>query len=165
MYRKGVLAIILIILGLLIIGGLFILQNKMETKFSKEIFPIKIKGVKINAELATLPEEQVRGLGGREVLPEDWGMLFLYDKPDFYSFWMKDMKFPIDIIWIDENYKIVDITKNISPDTFPQSFQPSKPVQYVLEVNAGFVDKYSIMIGDIVNLSSIFPIIQEKLSI
>ncbi len=151
------LIFIAVIAGFLVLGGLFVLFGGPEKKFSKELFPIQIKGTKISVELATLPDEQALGLEGRDGLPENRGMLFVYDKPAPYSFWMKNMKFPIDIIWVDEKYRIVDITKNLSPATFPQSFQPSKPAQYVLEVNAGFTEKNNIAVGDAVTLSSIFP--------
>ena len=75
-------------------------------------------------------------------------MLFVYDEPDIPSFWMKDMKFSIDIIWIDENNKVVGIEKNINPETYPQTFAPSRQILNVLEVNAGWSDAHSIEIGD-----------------
>ena len=111
---------------------------------------IAIKDTEINIELADTAEKKSQGLSGRNGLPQNQGMLFVYDTPAFYSFWMKDMQFSIDIIWIDEDYKIIDITKGVSPDSFPQSFQPQKPAQYVLEVNAGFGEKNNIKIGDTV---------------
>ncbi len=149
-----------VILGLLILGGFFILQDKnplRSVQSTQEPPTIKVGDVFINVELAVTPHEHAQGLSGRTSLPENQGMLFMFDKPGQYSFWMKDMNFPIDIIWIDENYRIADITKNLSPDTFPQSFQPSKPAQYVLEVTAGFADRNNINIGDAVDFSEAFP--------
>ena len=134
-----------IILGLLSFGGLFIWQSPRGEPGS-----IRIKGIKINVELADTADKKSQGLSGRSELGENQGMLFLYDKPGFYSFWMKNMQFSIDIIWIDENYKVIDITKSLPPDSFPGSFQSQYPVQYVLEVNAGFSRKNNITIGDVV---------------
>ena len=63
---------------------------------------------------------------------------------------MKDMYFPIDIIWIGENNTIVDITKNLSPRTYPKTFSPKTEAKYVLEVNSGYVEAHGINIGDLV---------------
>jgi len=130
-------------IGLLVLGGWFILQSPRE-----ELASITIKNTKIKVELADTAEKKSYGLSGRNSLPENRGMLFVYDKPEFYSFWMKDMQFSIDIIWINESYRVVDITKSVPLDSFPQSFQPQRPAQYVLEVSAGFSDKNDIRIGD-----------------
>lgn len=158
--RTRTLIIFVLLLGLLIFGGFFILQDRSSLTsddFVQTLPAIKIRGASIEVELAKTPEEQAQGLSGKTSLPENQGMLFLYDKPGLYSFWMKDMNFPIDIIWVDENYRIADITKNLSPDTFPQSFQPSKPAQYVLEVNTGFADRNNIRVGDTVDFSGALP--------
>lgn len=109
---------------------------------------IKIRDITFRVELADTPEKKIQGLSGKASLSENNGMLFLFEKADIYSFWMKDMRFPIDIIWIDENFKIVGIVKNINPNSFPQTFQPQTPIQYVLEVNAGFSDRNNIVTGD-----------------
>ena len=90
-----------------------------------------------------------RGLSGRSALADNQGMLFVYIDPGNYSFWMKDMKFAIDIIWIGDDHRIVDITKELSPDTFPQTFQPKAPAKYVLEVNSGWADRNLVKIGDL----------------
>lgn len=109
---------------------------------------ITINDVVVSVTLAETPAERTRGLSGREALPENEGMLFLFDNTDYHAFWMKDMRFPIDIIWIDANRVIADIAKNISPESFPASLVPSRVARYVLEVNAGFVDRNGIAIGD-----------------
>src|SRR3989344_5460752 len=91
-----------------------------------------------------------KGLGGRTSLPESDGMLFLC-LPDAYpQFWMKEMRFPIDIIWINEEFIVVDITPDVSPESFPETFTPSSPVAHVLEVNSGFAKEHSIAPGTMV---------------
>lgn len=111
---------------------------------------IRISGQEIQVEIADTEEKRSRGLSGRKNLPEDSGMLFLFELPAEYSFWMKDMRFSLDIIWIDENKKIVAISENISPNTYPNSFSPSQNVKYVLEVNAGWAGKNAVQEEDVV---------------
>ncbi|MBI4100940.1 DUF192 domain-containing protein [Candidatus Microgenomates bacterium] len=113
---------------------------------------LKIDDQVIKVEIANSSEERASGLSGRNKLPPDTGMLFIFERPDYYKFWMKDMKFAIDIIWIGENQKVVDITPNLSPQTFPQTWQPKLAAKYVLEVNAGFADQYQVNIGNVVEL-------------
>ena len=112
------------------------------------IISIKTASTTIKAYVADNQTTQEKGLGDRESLPMNEGMLFIFSTSQIYKFWMKDMLFSLDMIWIDENKQVVDITDNISPDTFPSSFQPSSPVRYVLEVNAGFAEKNNIKVGD-----------------
>lgn len=81
------------------------------------------------------------GLGNRDSLPQDTGMLFTFDQPGFYNFWMKDMKFPIDIIWLNENLQVIRVEKDISPETYPKTFGPSSKSIFVLEVNAKIAEK------------------------
>jgi uncharacterized membrane protein (UPF0127 family) len=77
-------------------------------------------------------------------LLENEGMFFSFATSDYYRFWMKEMNFPIDIIWLDENYKIIDITHSLATSTYPNTVSPKTPARYVLEVVAGFAKKYSI---------------------
>lgn len=105
--------------------------------------------VVVKVDLAVTPAEQARGLSGREGLGEDEGLLFLLPTSREYGFWMKDMLFPIDILWIQDGV-IIDITENAevptSPYNLPQ-YSPIGPVDTVLEVNAGFVDKHDLRLG------------------
>jgi len=117
--------------------------------FSKQQPPtIFIGGEKIEVELMATPEAQAKGLSGREGLKENSGMLFVFPKPDYYGFWMKDMKFSIDMIWLDSAGKVVHIERNVAPETYPKVFTPALPANYVLEVIAGFSDQNSLKIGD-----------------
>jgi uncharacterized protein len=109
--------------------------------------PLTIGGAEITYELADIESERSKGLSGRLSLSQKEGMLFVFDSPDMYSFWMKDMKFPIDFIWIDENRQVIGFLENISPNTYPETFSPPSPVKYVLEVNSGFVEKFGITVG------------------
>lgn len=95
-------------------------------------------------DYAQTPDEQLKGLGGRKSLPQDEGLLFVFASQGKQCFWMKDMQFSIDMIWINSDKKIVYVEKNVSPDTFPQIFCPQVNAQYVLEANAGVADKLEL---------------------
>lgn len=116
-------------------------------------FTISIGGKVLKTVVADTVETQVTGLSGREGLQEDEVMLFIFGKPDFYGIWMKDMKFPIDIFWLDHFGKIVSLEKDVREDTFPKIFTPIAPAQYVLEAKAGFAEKNQLKIGGQFNFS------------
>lgn len=112
--------------------------------------PLRIGSEKIHVAVALTEELRERGLSGVSHINDDEGMLFIFDKPAQYSFWMPDMNFPIDIIWIGTDKKIIDVTKNaqpLTPDEKPIYFKPNKPAQYVLEVNTGFFDQSNLKEG------------------
>lgn len=119
---------------------------------------IEIKGHVLNIELARTDAEMSKGLSARRTLAEDDGMLFIFKQKLYPSFWMHDMNFPLDFIWIDEE-TIVDITKDVpnpekgTKDTQLKLYSPTHPVNYVLEVNAGYCTKMGIEIGDIVKMN------------
>src|SRR3989338_1411714 len=114
---------------------------------------LKIGQAVFEIELADDQARRALGLSGRKFLPEGNGLFFIFEKPDLYPFWMKEMDFPIDIIWIDENKKIIDLTEDARPDSYPQTFVSKNPALYVLDVNAGTIKKYEIKIGEEIFLS------------
>ncbi len=101
----------------------------------------------IYADIADTPALQERGLSGRASLGARSGMLFVFQTPGMYSFWMKDMDFPIDMIWIGADKRVVKIDEGASPSSYPNTFRPTADVQYVLEVNSGFARKLGIVTG------------------
>lgn len=105
---------------------------------------VTINETTVRVEIADSSAERTRGLSNRPSLEADKGMLFVWDAPGRYGIWMKDMQFPLDIIWIGANKRVVDITKNATPTSYPQVFEPRESAQYILEVNAGFADQHSI---------------------
>jgi uncharacterized membrane protein (UPF0127 family) len=105
--------------------------------------------------------ERKKGLAGKLSLAQNEGMLFVFDQKNVYpSFWMKDTLIPLDIIWIKGN-KITKIEKNVQPpapgtlDSQLKLYYPDKPIDYVLEVNAGFSDLNNVKVGDSVDFSEI----------
>ncbi|MEK7077112.1 MAG: DUF192 domain-containing protein [Patescibacteria group bacterium] len=111
---------------------------------------VRIGGAYIPVEVVRDATAIAKGLSGRASLERERGMLFIFPRADRYRFWMPDMHFPIDIIWI-EGGKVAALTENVSPEfdpAHPRFYTPPKPVQYVLEVNAGFTRAKGIQAGD-----------------
>jgi len=120
---------------------------------------IKINETIINIEVADTAAERNRGLSSRESLAADSGMLFVFDKPKQTQFWMKGMRFALDMIFIRDG-KVVDILRNVPPPEDGQKddqlplYQPVTEIDMMLEVPAGFADSRNIQIGDTVFLVS-----------
>ena len=136
---------------LALVLGLFFWGNG-GTSGEQTPLSVHINGQIVRIELADTPETRSRGLSGRSELSFDEGMLFVFPEDGAYGFWMKDMQIPIDIIWMSEDGVVVDMALNVSPDTYPASFFPKTPARYVLAVAAGFAERYSVRIGDTVEL-------------
>jgi len=110
---------------------------------------IVIAGTVLTVELALTPSAQEKGLSGQSSLPKDHGMLFVFSHEDYWSFWMSDMKFPLDIIWFNSAHKVVWTEPNLQPcsPSICTIITPEGQAMYVLEVNAGFVSANHIEIG------------------
>lgn len=125
----------------------FFLPTQLPTG---EVF---VNGVTLKVEVADTQQARNKGLGGRESLASDSGMLFVFEKVDKYPFWMKGLKFPLDFIWI-RNDTIVDFLENIQPPKPDQTDQsltiygPKVAVNKVLEVSAGTIGRLNIKLGD-----------------
>ncbi len=122
-----------------------------KSSTSKTIQSVYLGGTRVNVDLATTQDEQSKGLSGRVGLQDHTGMLFVFERPDRYAFWMKDMKFAIDMIWISEDLHVVYIKKDAKPELYPETYGPSTNAKYVLEVASGFSDTYHIKEGDSVS--------------
>jgi len=110
--------------------------------------PLQIGEVVVSASVAKTWSEIIKGLSNTPFLPEFVVKLFVFGTVDYHPIWMKDMNYAIDIIWVDDNNKIVDIKKGVTPESFPEAFSPKVPARYVIETVSGFVDKNDIKIGD-----------------
>jgi uncharacterized protein len=111
---------------------------------------VTIDGFSLTADLALSSEQKEKGLSVKEKLKENESMLFVFEKPGKLSFWMKDMKFPIDIIWLDNNGKIVHIEENLEPCSLVfvcPSYTPNTDSQYVLETVAGITQRLNVSVG------------------
>ncbi len=139
----------LIVAGLLvfILAGALLLLTHANTKNKS----IVINGNTINIELADTEELREKGLSGRQKLESDQGLLLAFKTNGNWKIWMKDMNFPIDIVWINEQGKVVGLKENASPSSFPEIFSADQPSRYVLELASGSVAKFGIKPGDEVN--------------
>lgn len=105
----------------------------------------------INVELAISQDEQSLGLMYRDHMDQNHGMVFPYNKPQSLNFWMKNTLIPLDIIFLDENRKVVNIAKAMpcKEDELPcEIYRSTAPAMYVLEVNQGVAEKHKLKIGD-----------------
>lgn len=114
---------------------------------------LKVGSVVVDIEISDSTSERAKGLGGRQSLASDSGMLFIFPKKDKYKFWMKGLKFGLDFIWIREGH-VVDLVTHVPPpeegmgDSALPIIQSQEDIDWVLEVNAGFVDANQVKIGD-----------------
>ena len=131
---------------LVLFFGLIFIYGKPHSP--SDIKYVKIAGQSVKVDLALTPLEQEQGLSGRTELGPNEGMLFVFDTPGKYSFWMKDMLFPIDMIWLAPDSRVVYVKKDARPESYPESFTPDEEAKYVLEIESGFSDKNNLKVGD-----------------
>ena len=134
------------VIGLLV---LLVLGVTVWTVFSnwRSNTRVYVGDVVIDAKIVRTPEDRERGLGGTTKLKPKQGMLFVFAEDKPWSIWMKDMLVPIDAIWLNKDKKVVHIIKNISPDSFPETFEPKTDARYILEVPAGTAEANKVIIG------------------
>lgn len=122
-------------------------ENSLLADFDGQIMAL-VGTTTLKIDLARTEEERAQGLSGRESLAEGEAMLFIFPTPGVYGFWMKEMNFDLDIIWLDEAGVVTDITPNVSRDSYPQVFYPQTKIKYVLEVPTGWAGRHGIALGD-----------------
>jgi hypothetical protein len=114
------------------------------------LVPLKLPSGKVlQAELMESDEDRASGLMFRPSLPEDRGLLFVFDGSDFHGFWMKNCRFPIDIVWLDETKRVVHLAESVPPcnaDPCPV-YHPMRKASYVVELNAGQARREKALIG------------------
>lgn len=164
--NKKVIIILIFIILVLVAVPIFLRPSNVAGKKGS----LTIKNQTFKIDVADTMMSRMQGLSGRENLGERDGMLFIFDRPSTSGFWMKDMKFPIDIIWIRGNSpsqilpgktwegKIIGFSENLQPEpkrtifTLPV-YRPPELIDRVLEVNAGVVKQYNFTVGDEVTIS------------
>ena len=147
-------AVLFVAIGISLIGLFVFLQRsppRTESSFDNHD-TVTLKNQTIRIARADTPEKRARGLGGRSGLAPDEGMLFIYSNDGYYAFWMKDMRFAIDILWLSKDGAINYIQESVAASTYPTSFSPPFPARFVLELPAGYVSEFDVKIGDSVSL-------------
>lgn len=129
-----------------LITVLYLINNKESFEFKSVCFQENCFSI----EIMDTPEKRAQGLMFRQELPEDKGMLFVFERQGIYGFWMKNTLISLDIIWMDEEQKVVFIKEYASPCEIDicESINPEKEAKYVLELNAGVVENIGLKIGD-----------------
>ncbi len=139
MKRIYIVAVLFVALCL----GVYYVNHPLSSK-------VKIRGTVFTVDVAATEQQKELGLGGRDSMPLDHGMLFPYDHKEQYEYWMKGMHFPLDFLWIDGK-TVADMTPDIPFPTDGQPLRvvrPNVPVDKVLELNAGTIARLGIQVGD-----------------
>ena len=137
-------------MALLLLGVLFLFLGRGTKPLPVPGFTdgtLVSSSTSIAVSIAGTDLERVQGLSHTEALPEGAGKLFIFDTIGLYGFWMKDMRYSIDIIWLDEEMTVVTIKEGVVPESYPETFYPSTESKYVLEVPAGFSTENGIAVG------------------
>jgi uncharacterized protein len=124
------------------------IENVSKDRYLKS--NVTINGFKLTADLALTNKQIEKGLSVKDKLKENEAMLFVFGESAKRSFWMKDMKFPIDIIWLDSDGNVVHIEQNLQPCVsvlICTSYIPNIESQYVLETVAGFTQRHNVSVG------------------
>lgn len=138
---------VLVIIILALITGYAVYQSRQ--KFPDNIVQLTIANKSYQLEIANTPTKQQQGLSNRNSMDKDKGMLFEFQKPAAACFWMKDMNFPIDMIWLDSTKKVIKLQNNVVPATFPKTFCPDQPASYVVELSSGQAQQANLKLGDL----------------
>jgi len=157
-------ALVPIFIAAVIVGIVGLISIPSESKLESVEFPrgtIMVDDVPLEVQIADTEPRRVRGLMFQDQLPYDQGMIFVFDKPGLYSLWMLNMQFSLDMMWFDEDGKIVHIEKDVPPCKTPleiaacQSIIPEGQAVYVLEVTSGFVEQNNITNDSVLSIISI----------
>lgn len=153
--------IIVFIISLMLLTY-FALRNDINDFFppapERGVFTIEIKGFPLGVEVAQTVIARQRGLSDRSMLSENRGMLFVFKEAGLHGIWMKDMRFPIDILWLDAGGVVLDFMRNALPESYPHVFYPRRSATFVLEIPANFTELHGVKIGDVVSLPKDFQL-------
>jgi len=153
-----------ILIGLALVAALVLFFFMRHTSFilplakvtPSAMTTVTIGTSTIDVEVESTEASREQGLSGRTSLADGSGMLFVFQQPGMYGFWMKDMNFALDMLFADSNGKIVTIVQNATPESYhqnpPQVFYPTAPIRYVLEVPAGFAAEHNIKDGTVMQV-------------
>lgn len=142
--------------GFFLYAGSTMFNSQLD---STRIYYAYINNSPLKVAIANTEETRSQGLSGLESLPQNHGLLFVFPENEKYGIWMKGMKFSIDIMWLDENMRVVYWKDDVSPDTYPKIFYPPIEARYVLETNVGFIESQGIKDGVKLKLISYRPAI------
>lgn len=132
----------------LLLAAVLMQQNTAAPNADYETTSVELGGTTFTARTPMTADTLELGLSGTESLNDSEAMLFAFDDNHQWGIWMKDMKIPIDIIWLDADKRVVYIKKNAQPDSYPTVFRPDKDARYVIETASGRSDDLGVKLGD-----------------
>ncbi len=127
-------------------------KQEKSVVVEEQLSTMRIGATLVSVSVADTPAERIAGLSGTPALPADTVKLFVFESEGPQPIWMKDMRYPIDIMWVDSAGLVVHTETAVSPDTFPQSFASPVPARYVIEAESGFLAKHNVTVGTPVTL-------------
>ncbi len=139
--KASIIVLILVALA----GSVFLIYRPQSKEVGTQLL---LGGKTYVVEVANTDATRERGLSGHKPLGDSDGMLFVFDTPGYYAFWMKDMTFPLDIIWMDGDLQVTHIEKSLATSTYPKPFYSGSPSRYVLEIASGQSETINLKIGD-----------------
>jgi uncharacterized protein len=142
------MAIISLVLLAAIIAGFYLFFSSVN-QVTYKTAQIGIETFKL--ELADTDAKRVKGLSERDSLPAGQGMLFDFKQDGNWQIWMVQMRFPLDIVWLDASKRIIHIKQNAKPADFPEKYKAPQPSRYVIEVNSGEFERLGLTLGDYVS--------------
>lgn len=158
--NKRVLILILLAAGAALIA--FVVLAKLAYAPTHTPAPVQEESIGLSAaeplpsslEVVDTAEARMVGLSGRTEVPDDYGMLFVFETAERQGFWMKDMQVSIDILWLSREGTVLAIKESVSPDTYPEVFEPAVEAQYALETRAGYAKSRGWKVGTRLDLSA-----------
>lgn len=155
---RNIIALIVFLFFAIVAVFLYQKYSDNQLPFFRKTPTAAVKSKSFKLLVANSSKEKQIGLSNKKSLPQNYGMIFPYKTAGFYAFWMKDMKFPIDIIFI-RNGRIVTIHSQVQPpkakSDYPLLYLPQEPSDTVLEINAGLSKKYEFKNGDSVRITDL----------
>jgi uncharacterized protein len=150
-WAKNGLVLIAVIVG---VGLLF-------WKLNYDQQTLRLHGHTYRITVLRTEDELQRGLSGTDNLPAEHAMVFVFPREEKWSIWMKDMNYPIDIVWLDNAKNVVHLEKDVQPSTYNNAepaksklFKPDKVARYVIELASGTIERTGIVVGDPAGLPS-----------
>lgn len=143
MLSKRILSVVVLSIAVVVLLFWFIQPEPIAPNQVR----VTLGGKTVVADVVDTEPLREKGLSGRTALSDEEGMLFVFPSDGTYAFWMKDMLIPIDMIWLASDKRAVYIAANASPQSYPNSFVPDTQARYVLEVPAGWTERYRISVG------------------
>jgi uncharacterized membrane protein (UPF0127 family) len=143
--------VVIVILCLAVVGSLMLGLARKDPSETEGADPkLSIGNRLFELDVADTDAERIQGLSGRNNLGSNTAMLFVFPKASEQCMWMKDMKFSLDMVWLDESKRIAKIAEGVTPETYPQAFC-AENTKYVLEFNAGVAKEAGLKIGQNLN--------------